>query len=228
MSEQEAARDRVGRLVDYYSARLSLFRQFVENLRVMFEECEDLKPLVHSMRARVKDPDHLRNKLLRKVAVAEANGVDFDITEDNLFERINDLAGFRILHLHTKQFAQINSQVLGLLEENRYPLIEGPIARVWDEEYSEYFQSIGVQTQHSPRMYTSVHYLIEANTKTKYTGEIQIRTLAEELWGEVDHRINYPLPSSQVACREQIKVLARITSSCTRLVDSIFTSHAED
>ena len=74
-------------------------------------------------------------------------------------------------------------------------------------------------------MYTSVHYVIEPNSRTKSTGEIQVRTLAEEIWGEVDHTINYPKKSSILPCREQIKVLARVTSSCTRLVDSIFEAN---
>jgi putative GTP pyrophosphokinase len=54
-----------------------------------------------------------------------------------------------------------------------------------------------------------------------------VRTLAEELWGEVDHTVNYPEPSEVLACREQIKLLARLTSTCTRLVDSIFITLKE-
>jgi len=73
-------------------------------------------------------------------------------------------------------------------------------------------------------MYTSVHYVVESNSSTRATCEIQVRTLAEELWGEVDHTMNYPHESSVLSCREQIKVLARVTSSCSRLVDSIFRS----
>jgi hypothetical protein len=43
----------------------------------------------------------------------------------------------------------------------------------------------------------------------------------------VDHKINYPHKSESLSCREQIKVLARVTSSCSRLVDSIFHSYEE-
>ena len=56
------------------------------------------------------------------------------------------------------------------------------------------------------------------------TAEIQVRTLMEEVWGEVDHTINYPNPIDSLACSEQLKVLARVTSSASRLVDSIFAS----
>ena len=77
-------------------------------------------------------------------------------------------------------------------------------------------------------MYTSVHYVVSSASRTKITCEIQVRTLMEEVWGEVDHAINYPDPSELLSCREQLKVLARVTSSATRLVDSIFAVVEED
>ena len=73
----------------------------------------------------------------------------------------------------------------------------------------------------------SVHYVVQPNSRTELTCEIQVRTLMEEVWGEVDHQINYPVKANSLSCREQIKVLARVTSSCSRLVDSIFFTHQE-
>jgi ppGpp synthetase/RelA/SpoT-type nucleotidyltranferase len=58
------------------------------------------------------------------------------------------------------------------------------------------------------------------------TCEIQVRTLMEEVWGEVDHELNYPVQTDVFSSREQLQVLARVTSSATRLVDSIFVTHA--
>jgi putative GTP pyrophosphokinase len=212
-------------LVKHFIENKSMFSRFIDQLRVLFTDHEKLLPFVHSLKWRLKDPEHLRCKLKRKILEAMKSEKAFDITLENLFEKINDLAGARILHLHTTQFQQLNRALIEVLEEARYKLIEGPIAYVWDDESRKYFQGIGVETKDNPRMYTSVHYVIEANTKSKLTCEIQVRTLAEELWGEVDHRINYPDPTDILACSEQIKVLARITSGCTRLVDSIFKSH---
>lgn len=151
-------------------------------------------------------------------------GKIFEISEKTLFKRINDLAGFRIIHLHTTQFQDIDRELRSVLSEHRYKIVEGPIAHTWDDEQRQYFKSIGVKTANNLRMYTSVHYVVQPNSRTLVTCEIQVRTLAEELWGEVDHTINYPEQSDVLACREQIKVLARVTSSASRLVDSIFRS----
>jgi putative GTP pyrophosphokinase len=94
----------------------------------------------------------------------------------------------------------------------------------WDDESREFFEGIGFASEGSKTMYTSVHYVIVSKSKATVTCEIQVRTLMEEVWGEVDHSINYLHPSSSVACKEQIRALARSTSVATRLVDSIFAT----
>lgn len=181
-----------------------------------------LSPYTHSLKKRAKDPSHLHDKLVRKMRKCKDEGIGFDVKKENLFEMVNDLAGVRILHLHTAQFPVINQILTDLLRSEEYEIIEGPKARVWDAEYAGIFERYGIQTESNARLYTSVHYIVATGNREVRTAEIQVRTLAEELWGEVDHTFNYPHPSSITTCQEQIKVLARVTSSCTRLVDSIF------
>ncbi len=214
-------------LVEHAKANDKLFSNLLQNLFNTFSADAELMQSVHSMKWRIKDPDHLRDKLIRKWSEARKKGKALAITKDNLFTKINDLAGFRILHLYTRQFEHIDKCLERIFNEQLYRVVEGPSARTWDDESREYFRSIDTRFIKSATLYTSVHYIIAPNQKTKYTCEIQVRTLAEELWGEVDHTLNYPHASESLACKEQIKVLARVTSSCSRLVDSIFLSHAD-
>ena len=186
---------------------------------------KQLQPYVHSLKARAKDPEHLRDKLVRKLRKCKEHGNEFTVTKENLFAEINDLAGVRILHLHTAQFPRIDALLKGLLRSEEYEIIEGPKARVWDQEYAEIFESYGIEIESNKRLYASVHYVVATGSRETRTAEIQVRTLAEELWGEVDHTLNYPHPSGVLTCQAQIKVLARVTSSCTRLVDSIFLAN---
>jgi len=225
ISKMEA--DRIDGLVAYYRENLEQFKRFMGSVQSLFSNVEALTPYVHSTKWRIKDPEHLKDKLKRWVIQCKENNERFEVTKENLFEKVTDLVGYRILHLHTTQINKINKVILDLLVKDDYVLIEGPIARTWDSESETYFKSIGIETRDTGRMYTSVHYLFKANKRTLPTCELQVRTLAEEVWGEVDHMINYPHPSHITACREQIKVLARVTSSCSRLVDSIFQSYNE-
>ena len=212
-------------LVEHYEAHLKPYTRLAMGLRDLFTENDRLPSFIHSLKWRVKEPNHLRDKLLRKLLKAKKNKELFSVTRENLFTKITDLAGVRILHLYTAQMREIDPQIRALLDEEEYRITEGPFARTWDDENRAFFESIGIEAQESEELYTSVHYVVETGSKEKLTAEIQVRSLAEELWGEVAHTINYPHPSESLACREQIKVLARVTSSCTRLVDAIFRVH---
>jgi putative GTP pyrophosphokinase len=217
-----ARRSRIDALIAAYAANKHLISQFQSQLLTSLEGSSDLMRHVHSTKARLKDPDHLKDKLQRRIASLRKDRRAFDVTAENLLIKINDLAGIRILHLYTRQIAQIDAVLRSIFKEQRFGLLEGPFARTWDDESRTYFAECGIETQVSPSLYTSVHYVVGSASRTKVTCEIQVRTLMEEVWGEVDHLINYPQRSGSVACREQLKVLARVTSSATRLVDSIF------
>lgn len=214
-------------LVNHFEQSRSDIELFVNQVKGRIIASKDLFECIHSVKWRIKEPGHLRDKLYRQMTRAHEKGEDFDITLENLFAKINDLGGLRLLHLYTRQFHDINQALLSALKEEQLPVIEGPTAKTWDDETRNYFKSIGVATEDSDSLYTSVHYVLESNSRTKYTCEIQVRTLAEELWGEVSHTFNYPKPTRSIACDEQVKVLARITSGCSRLVDSIFRSREE-
>lgn len=214
-------------LVQHYVDNQLSFTGLLNQLKSHVETSKRLAELAHSVKGRVKDPERLRAKLIRKGLEAKSRGEDFPYSRENLFKKINDLAGFRILHLHTKQIQEINCELLAIFAEQRWVKLEGPSARTWDDESRKYFADIGVATEESETMYTSVHYVVQPNSRYELTCEIQVRTLMEEVWGEVDHKINYPEKADSLSCREQIKVLARVTSSCSRLVDSIFLAHQE-
>src|SRR5439155_1086450 len=106
-------------------------------------------------------------------------------------------------------------------------LREKPEAKTWDLEYEQMFRTLALKVQRNESLYTSVHYVIKQNKSTPRLCELQVRTLAEEIWGEVSHTINYPHETDSVACKEQLKVLARFVSGCSRLVDSIAVSYKD-
>lgn len=214
----------IDELVKHFISQQEIFSFALDSIH-SFVASSKLKPLIHSVKSRIKDPEHLRDKLVRIDSQLAEKGEPFDITKDNLFQRVHDLGGFRIIHLHTKQIEKIDTHLKQILLDNEWEIFKGPNARTWDDESRQYFESVGIETSKNSNMYTSVHYIIKPNSKI--TCEIQVRTLMEEVWGEVDHTINYPHKTDSLSCREQIKALARATSSCSRLVDSIFATHKD-
>lgn len=217
----------IDELVEHFQTSKGLASSFMNQVLVALEESPSLQLHIHSLKSRIKEESRLRDKLVRKLKEAKGRNRTFGITAENLLVRISDLAGIRILHLHTRQLAHIHKVLQDIFKEQQYKMAEKPFARSWDDESRDYFRSLGIKVQKSPTLYTSIHYVIESASRTKVTCEIQVRTLMEEVWGEVDHSINYPQPSDSVACREQIKALARATSSASRLVDSIFATNED-
>ncbi len=222
----KAERKRIAKLVSHYESNYHKFSQFLEQLRVLFLGDKALSQYIHTIKLRLKEPTHLKRKLADKLKLAKRSGKKFVITKDNLFNKINDLVGVRILHLHTRQLEEINRELNRLFADQRYIILR-VTAKTWDDESRTYFKSIGIKTEKSPSLYTSVHYDVRESSRRKYTFELQVRTLMEEVWGEVSHTLNYPTTLTNIACTEQIQVLARATSTCSRLVDSIFRTHKE-
>lgn len=221
----QTQRAEIDRLVSEYKASQGRFEDIREVFVDDIERCKELRGLLHSVKSRVKEPTHLREKIIRKSKKYFTKSGRFKLTSSNLPFMVNDLVGVRLIHLYTKQFEFIDDALRQCLDDNNYVLREGPIARVWDSEQREYYASLDIETLDSPSLYSSVHYVISTSDDKKgSTIEIQVRTLADELWGEVEHLINYPKKSGSVECREQIAVLARVTSAASRLTDSIFVA----
>ena len=193
-------------------------KAFLQTVLFFFENNPALKGIVHSVNSRMKDPEHLKDKILRKTGNGKA------IDEKNLFTVVNDLIGVRVLYLYQDQFQFIHNELLKKIYETKdWMFVEEPKAYTWDPETREYFEKLDIHTEVRDTYYTSVHYVIKPNNElSNITCEIQVRTLFEEIWGEIDHTINYPHPTEIVACKEQLRVLAKLISTGTRLADSIF------
>ncbi|UGB45135.1 hypothetical protein LQ772_14240 [Frateuria edaphi] len=146
-------------------------------------------PAVHSVRWRVKNPDHLIEKIIRKRA-SKASKYD-NIDASNYHTAVTDLVGIRALHLYKADWSTIHRDLVGILE-----LKEKPVAyiRTGDpSELSEAYASAGIDIQEHKQGYRSIHYVFETRPLNRpIVAELQVRTIFEEGWSEIDHSIRYP------------------------------------
>ncbi|MEP6605688.1 MAG: RelA/SpoT domain-containing protein [Nitrosospira sp.] len=219
MAKRRMTRRQIDRLLDVYRDRrdeLDLFRKQVAEFFLQSKRLQSgTLPLVHSVKSRLKDEAHLREKIARKFYAGE-------LDSSNIFEKLTDLAGVRVLHLHTKQFSEIHSAISDHVVAGHWKYFEKPIAYSWDPEATDFFKRLGIKAVTRDSYYTSIHYVVKPYAAAHLTCEIQIRTLFEEVWGEIDHAFNYPTQTANIACREQLRVLSKLASTGTRLADSIF------
>jgi putative GTP pyrophosphokinase len=219
MSESE-----IDNLVSLYKEMHHVFKRFLNSVNDFFllepSLNEGSLPVIHSIKFRLKDPEHLRKKIARKISYGK------HIDHTNLFHQVTDLAGIRILHLHRKQFEPIHKFIMQIVAQGDWKLGEQPVAYMWDPEIEEYFKGFELRTEVKDSFYTSVHYVIKSPSDSRVQCEIQVRNLFEEAWGEIDHAINYPQSSNSHSCLEQIRVLSKLVGAGSRLADSIFSEHS--
>ncbi len=213
----------VNKIVKEYENEKHFFERFmnavVDTFKLEPKLNEYGNPIIYTIKNRLKDVDHLKDKITRKW------DDENPLTPENIFERITDLAGVRVLHLYQDQFSILHEHIQKQVDSGDWFLKEPPVAYSWDPESTSYFQKLGLEPKIKDSYYTSIHYVIMPKANSNICCEIQIRTLFEEIWGEIDHTINYPHPTESISCKEQLRVLSKLVSTGTRLADSIFRTH---
>lgn len=215
----------IDKIVKIYEDEKHTFERFMNAVVDTFKLEPSLNiygnPIIYTIKNRLKDPTHLRDKIERKWNIEDP------LTPDNIFEKVTDLAGVRVLHLYQDQFSILHQHIQKQVDNGDWFLKEPPVAYSWDPESTIYFQDLGLEPKIKDSYYTSIHYVIMPKADSNICCEIQVRTLFEEIWGEIDHTINYPHPTENNSCKEQLRVLSKLVSTGTRLADSIFRTHNE-
>lgn len=179
---------------------------------------------IHSVRSRVKDAEHLIVKIIRK---KQENGLKYKNLDKNNYEKfITDLIGIRCLVLFKDDWENLHYYILSQFDNDMEFYIKDAIAD-FDDNVEHYYIAEkpkvhirngdardGYEKVLSPdcvidnKVYRSIHYII------KYKGvylEIQVRTLFEEGWGEVDHAVVYPYYKDDKILKEYTELLNRLS-----------------
>lgn len=167
---------------------------------------------VHSTRYRIKDAEHLIAKMIRKRITDPAR----IITKDNFTSEITDLVGLRAIHLFKEDWLAIHKSII-----NGWDLRENPKAYIRtgdNQNYQEAFSNHGCTVATHKRGYRSIHYIIQTKpAKVEYYAEIQVRTIFEEGWSEIDHTISYPYDLDNLLFKEFLSILNRLAGSADEM-----------
>lgn len=169
-------------------------------------------PTVHSVRYRIKNPEHLIEKVIRK----RSNDAKRIINRKNYLEEITDLIGIRVLHLFKEEWEGIHDYIT-----EEWDLKEIPQANIREGDSKaiiKAYEQKGCHISVHKAGYRSVHYLILSNlTKKQYAAEIQVRTLFEEAWSEIDHKIRYPYNIDNEILSSYLEMFNRLAGSADEM-----------
>lgn len=99
----------VNKIVKEYENEKHFFERFmnavVDTFKLEPKLNEYGNPIIYTIKNRLKDVDHLKDKITRKW------DDENPLTPENIFERITDLAGVRVLHLYQDQFSILHEHI---------------------------------------------------------------------------------------------------------------------
>lgn len=162
--------------IDIYDAKLTYVANVFRN-----------HPNVHSVKARVKDSKRLIQKIVRKTpSRREKYGENFYFNIKNYEQEITDIMGIRVIHIFKEDWEEIHNFIM-----NKWNVIE-IVANIREGDNVKTFEEKCIPVRSRISGYRSVHYLIEYGTKDNLCiMEIQVRTIFEEGYGEIDHQLRY-------------------------------------
>lgn len=176
---------------------------------------------VHSVRYRLKNPEKLIAKIIRKRIDEPERIIDIQ----NYQSEVTDLIGLRILHLFKEDWLTINNYIIVNWDPQ-----ETPIAYFRKGDSSEYikgFEEYGCRIMEHPYGYRSVHYVINIKPgKTSFLAEIQVRTIFEEAWSEIDHCIRYPYYLNNQLLNQFLVLFNRLAGSADEM--GSFVAHLKN
>ena len=169
---------------------------------------------VHSVRWRIKDTEHLLEKIIRKRA--EKSSKYETISDQNYFEIVSDLVGIRALHLFKDECFSIDSDL-----RTTWKPVETPTAYVREgdpQDLTTKFRDQNFEVKSHPAGYRSVHYVCATQPlQRKVLVEIQVRTIFEEGWSEIDHRVRYPNFSDDQLVAYFLTIFNRLAGSADEM-----------
>lgn len=172
---------------------------------------------VHSVKSRIKAPERLIEKIIRKTENRKIKyGSDFKFTVDNYKDEINDLIGIRVIHIFKEQWRNIHEFII-----NTWNVIE-ITANVREGDNTKDFEELDIEVRSRASGYRSVHYLVEFYpTNKKVIAEIQVRTIFEEGYGEIDHRLRYSHEEIPEILQSNLLLFNRIVGSADEMASLI-------
>lgn len=191
----------------------------LETVASFISEILRKNPQIHTVKSRIKYPEHLIEKIIRKTIKGKKTDPTYEINVSNYKSEIGDLIGIRALHLYKHQAADIDKTIRMNWSLHEKATIYHRLGDLTNEQYidEENFQFLVHDAG-----YRSWHYVITSQmTKVNYLAEIQVRTIFEEGWSEIDHQLRYPYDLDNKILNEQLLILNRISGGADELVNAI-------
>lgn len=198
----------------------------------------------YAYKSRVKSDARLIEKLSRKRLSKPEYTLD----------SITDVVGLRIVTLFRREMPEVVKQVVALINHDakfapnifeKKSLKEVVIYSAnpnFDEiaaSVKDFLAEVGLEAEikASKEGYSSIHIVSTIGSASKVPVEIQVRTVFEDAWGEIDHKFGYVIRSGKGHdapiknpryVQGHLKILKKFADACAEYADAIFEEATTD
>lgn len=170
---------------------------------------------IHSYRYRIKETDSFIKKIITK-----ANHKGKRVNLDNYLINITDLLGIRVLYVFKEDYYTVHKQ---LMDKFQHQLVENVHIKLQKGDDISIYEKI-LDCDPIPEYnstYRSIHYTLcaEKNNLKGVRLEIQTRTIFEEGWSEINHKLVYKNQdvADYFALLQASKILSTLVGNCDTL-----------
>ena len=180
-------------MIKYISA-LKVLETQLQIINDDFKYIKKYNPIEH-IKTRIKSADSIINKLYKD---------NLDFTIENVEKYINDIVGVRIICSFESDVFELieiirNSNIIHIINEKDF------ISKPKDSGYRSYHLIVEIPVEF-------------INEKVMVKAEIQIRTMAMDLWASLDHKLRY----KSNYCTDEIKTkLVKISDELHNIDDEM-------
>lgn len=170
---------------------------------------------IHSYRYRIKETDSLIKKIITK-----ANQKGKTVELDDYLVNITDLLGIRVLYVFKEDYYRVHEQ---LMEKFKHQLVENVHIKLQPGDDKSLYEKIlnWDPIIEEKNAYRSIHYTLcaEENNMHSVRLEIQTRTLFEEGWSEINHKLVYKNQdvADYFVLLQASKILSTLVGNCDTL-----------
>ena len=192
-----------------YNSALKEIGTKIDILNDEFQHRHRYNPIEH-VKSRIKAPESIVKKLKKR---------GYETSIENMVKYINDIAGIRIICSFTSDIYKIAEMIAN----------QNDLKVLSNKDYIKYPKESGYQSYHM--IVTVPIFLSDSVIDTKV--EIQIRTIAQDFWATLEHKIYYKFEGNAPdyisrELRECAKIISYLDERMLRLNDVILESKKRD
>jgi len=167
---------------------------------------------------------------LTKIRTKSADSIYLKIKQGEKLHEIEDISGVRILCLFEQDLLEVYQYLINDFFSNGKYQVKKIKCFNLDKDLITTFKNIyqkATKKTHCDSMfdirkktteYKSIHFIAKSD---KFVFEIQLRTLLQDVWGELEHRLNYKRSGEDQFIHSSFAFLSRELSACEGLIKDL-------